>query len=199
MEVKVLPCAPPIRLPMEGRRVGGDPDAALVAAAQRDPAQFVTLYDRYFPRVHGYVRVRVRDAAAAEDVTSQVFMTALARIDSFHAEGSFAAWLFRIAHNAVADTYRARRPDWATDAVFDALPDAAPGPEEQVLAGERAARLRALVATLRPEQQHLLALRYGAGLSFGEIGQATGKTAVAVRVRVHRILADLRRRYPYDE
>jgi len=199
MEVKVLPCAPLMRLPMEGCRVGGDPEAALVAAAQRDPAQFVALYDRYFPRVHGYVRVRVRDAAAAEDVTSQVFMTALAQIHSFRAGGSFAAWLFRIAHNAVADTYRARRPDWAADAVFDALPDAAPGPEEQALAGERAARLRALVATLRPEQQHLLALRYGAGLSFGEIGQTTGKTAVAVRVSVHRILRDLRRRYPYDE
>lgn len=199
MEVKVSPCAPPTHLFTEEDRVVGDPDAALVAAARRDPAQFVALYDRYFPRVHGYVRVRVRDVSVAEDVTSQVFMTALARIDSFRAGGSFSAWLFRIAHNAVADTYRARRPERAEDAVFDALPDAAPGPEEQALTAERAARLRALVGTLRPEQQHLLALRYGAGLGFSEIGQATGKTAVAARVSVHRILEDLRRRYPYDE
>ncbi len=199
MGVKVLPCAPSMHVPAGEVLVRDDPDAALVVAAQRDPSQFVALYDRYFPRVHSYVRVRIRDAATAEDVTSQVFMTALAKIGSFQAGGSFGAWLFRIAHNAVADTYRARRPDWAADAVFDALPDAAPGPEERAVAEERALYARSLVRTLRPEQQHLLALRYGAGLRYEEIGQAVGKTATAARVSIHRILRDLRRRYPYDE
>lgn len=197
--VKALPSAGPARPLAEEQPAMADPDADLVRAAQRDPERFLALYDRYFPRVHGYVRARVRDAASAEDVTSQVFTTALAKIGSFQATGSFGAWLFRIAQNAVADAYRARRPERAADDTFDALPDADPGPEERALAGERAGRVRALVGTLHPEQQHLLALRYGAGLSFPEIGQAVGKTAVAARVGVHRILEDLRRRYPYDE
>ena len=199
MEVTGLPCTQPLHLPAEEQHVRDDPDTMLVVAAQHDPMQFVELYERYFRRVHGYVRLRIRDATTAEDVTSQVFMTALARIDSFQREGSFGAWLFRIAQHAVADVYRSRRADQVGDEVFADLPDAGAGPEAIVLAAERSLRLRAVVSARRPEHQHLLALRYGAGLSFAEIGQIVGKTAAAVRVSVHRILEDLRRRYPHDE
>jgi RNA polymerase sigma-70 factor (ECF subfamily) len=199
MEVKALSCGPPATLAVEGRAAGADPDAALVAAAQGDPTRFVALYDRYVARVHGYVRVRIRDAATCEDVTSQVFTTALAKLAGFRGGGSFGAWLFRIAQNAVHDVYRRQRVDPLPVAALDALRDGAPGPEEQALAEERAERLRTLLATLPPEQQHLLALRYGAGLSFEEIGRVVGKSTVAARVSIHRILQDLRRRYPYDE
>lgn len=199
MEVKALSCGPPALLPLQEHAASADPDAALVVAAQDDPAWFVALYDRYFPRVHGYVRVRIRDAATCEDITSQVFTTALAKLAGFRGGGSFGAWLFRIAQNAVHDAYRRRYAEPVTDDTLDALRDGAPGPEEQALAEESAARLRALVATLRPEQQHVLALRYGAGLSFEEIGRVIGKSTVAARVSTHRILDDLRRRYPYDE
>jgi RNA polymerase sigma-70 factor (ECF subfamily) len=83
-------------------------DVELAVAAQRDPAAFVALYDRYFPRVNGYVRLRVRDGVICEDVTSQVFTTALEKIDTFRGRGSFSAWLFRIAHNAIYNIYRRR-------------------------------------------------------------------------------------------
>jgi len=151
MELMVPPWPGPPRLVVGGGRVGADPDADLVAAARRDPAQFVALYDRYFPRVHGYVRLRVRDTATAEDVTSQVFTTALAAMGSYHAGGSFGAWLFRIAHNAVADTYRARRPDQPGDEALSDRPDAAPGPEEQALTAERRAHLRSLGGDITPQ------------------------------------------------
>lgn len=193
--VKAIPWAAPLPLAAKS----GDADADLLSAAQRDPTEFIALYDRYARRVHGYVRVRIRDTARAEDVTSHVFMTALSKIGSVEAGSNFSAWLFRIAQNAVVDAYREQRAEQVADETFAALPDAAPGPEEQVVAAEGAERLRGLVATLRPEQQHLLALRYGAGLSFAEIGMAGGKTAVAARVAVHRAIAELRRRYPYEE
>jgi RNA polymerase sigma-70 factor (ECF subfamily) len=74
-----------------------------------------------------------------------------------------------------------------------------PDVEEQFLARERVARLHAVVCRLEPEQQHLLALRYGAGLPYDEIGAIFGVTPGAVRVRMHRILEELRRRYPDDD
>jgi RNA polymerase sigma-70 factor (ECF subfamily) len=174
-----------------------DPDAGLVAEARQDPARFLALYDRHFARVHSYVRVRIGEPASAEDVTSEVFLTALTRLGDFRGEGSFGAWLFRIAQNAVRAAYR-QHPTAVLDGQAAALRDDAPGPEEQALSRERVAELRRLLAALRPEQQDLLALRYGAGLAYREIGELLGTSSGAARVAVHRILEDLRERYPHD-
>jgi RNA polymerase sigma-70 factor (ECF subfamily) len=145
--------------------------------------------------VLGYVRLRIRDAATCEDVTSHVFTTALEQIGRFRGEGSFAGWLFQIARNAVRDVQRQRTTDPFVQE--QAAPD--PTPEERVLERERTDELRALIERLRPEHQHLLALRYGAGLTFEEIGAIFDSVPATVRVRLHRILEDLRRRYPRDD
>jgi RNA polymerase sigma-70 factor, ECF subfamily len=124
-----------------------------------------------------------------------VFTTALDQIGSFRGEGSFAGWLFQIARNAVRDVQRQRTADpFAEEGLA-----ADPTPEERVLERERAEELRALIRLLRPEQQHLLALRYGAGLTFEEIGATLDSAPATVRVRMHRILEELRRRYPHDD
>jgi RNA polymerase sigma-70 factor, ECF subfamily len=176
-----------------------DPDRELVAAARADATQFVALYERYFTRVHRYVRVRIGDRAACEDVTSDVFLTALSKLDAFRGSGSFAAWLFRIAQNAVRDQQRIRLATPFAEEALTALVDPDPEPDEQALRGERLQLLRSLVAELSGEQQELLALRYGAGLRAGEIGELLGKTPVAVRVALHRVLNDLRRRYTDED
>lgn len=189
MEVRALAAAPAPPVPVI------DPDADLVAAARAQPREFLALYDRYFDRVLGYVRLRIRDPATCEDVTSQVFTVALERLDRFRGQGSFAAWLFQIARNAVRDVHR-RRPIEPLEGERAA---AGPTPEEQVLERERSAELHALIRLLRPEHQHLLALRYGAGLSFEEIGAMLDSAPATVRVRMHRVLEELRRRYPHDD
>ncbi|MBV9683555.1 MAG: sigma-70 family RNA polymerase sigma factor [Solirubrobacterales bacterium] len=172
-----------------------DPDAELVAAARGQPREFLALYDRYFDRVLGYVRLRIRDPTTCEDVTSHVFTTALEQIGRFRGEGSFAGWLFQIARNAVRDVQRRQvsEPLVADRAV------AGPTPEERMLEQERADELRAVIRLLRPEEQHLLALRYGAGLAFDEIGAILDSAPATLRVRMHRILEELRRRYPHDD
>src|SRR5437868_13811767 len=91
MDVRALAGAPLARVPAV------DPDAELVAAARAEPGAFLPLYERYFGRVLGYARVRIRDAATCEDVTSQVFTTALAQLGRFRGRGSFAGWLFHAA------------------------------------------------------------------------------------------------------
>jgi RNA polymerase sigma-70 factor (ECF subfamily) len=178
---------------IRGRAV--DPDAELVAAAREQPREFLALYDRYFGRVLGYVRVRIKDPTLCEDVTSHVFTTALEQLGRFRCEGSFAGWLFQIARNAVRD---AQRRQVAKPFLVDRAA-AEPSPEERVLERERAEELRAVVGLLRPEQQHLLALRYGAGLAFDEIGAILNSAPATVRVRMHRTLEELRRRYSHDD
>ena len=83
--------------------------------------------------------------------------------------------------------------------LLDDVTGSEPGLEERFLAYERAAELHVLIGLLAPEQQHLLALRYGAGLAFDEIGAIVGAEAGTVRVRMHRILEELRRRYSHDD
>ena len=172
-----------------------DPDAELVARARANPREFLGLYDRYFDRVLGYARLRVSDTATCEDVTSRVFTTALAQLGRFRGEGSFAGWLFQIARNTVRDMQR-RRP---TEPLTGERPAEDLTPEERVLERERAQELRALIRLLRPEHQHLLALRYGADLGYDEIGAILGTAPATARVRMHRILEELRRRYPHDD
>jgi RNA polymerase sigma-70 factor (ECF subfamily) len=177
---------------------GFDPDAELVEATRLDPRAFLALYDRYVDRVLGYVKVRITDRDACEDVTSQIFTRALERIDQFHGRGTFAGWLFQIARNAISDVHR-ERPTHELGDEISTLHDPEAGPEEQVFVRDRATRLRALIGSLPPDQQHLLALRYGAGLDYEEICALIGGNPGAIRVRMHRLLESLRRRYPDDE
>src|SRR2546426_1773900 len=80
----------------------------LVEAAQRERARFADLYEKYFELVYAYVTRRVRNRDEAEDLTSEVFHKALASLPRFKWRGApFAAWLFRIASNMIAD--RAKR------------------------------------------------------------------------------------------
>ena len=70
MQVRTLPKAPALR----ARKV--DSDAALVAAAREDPQAFLALYDRYFERVLGYVRLRIRDDVRRAERPSSATSTA---------------------------------------------------------------------------------------------------------------------------
>jgi RNA polymerase sigma factor (sigma-70 family) len=175
-----------------------DPDAALVKAARLDHRAFLALYDRYVDRVLGYVKLRIADRDVCEDVTSQIFTSALERIDQFAGRGTFAGWLFQIARNAVSDVHR-ERPMYELGEAVATLRDPQAGPEEQLLDRDRVSSLRTLVGSLPPDQQHLLALRYGAGLDYEAICGLLGGTPGAIRVRMHRLLESLRRRYPDDQ
>src|SRR5690348_195838 len=79
----------------------------LVQAAQQDPAKFGDLYEIHFERIYAFIARRVRDRDTAEDLTSEVFHKALAGLRNYESRGApFAAWLIRIAANAVADQYK---------------------------------------------------------------------------------------------
>src|SRR6185369_13922913 len=76
----------------------------LIEAAQNDPSRFAELYEQNFHRVYAYVARRVRDRVEIQDLTAQVFHKALANLGKFKWRGSpFAAWLYRIAANSIAD------------------------------------------------------------------------------------------------
>src|SRR5205814_9230954 len=78
-----------------------------IEAAQKDPSRFAELYEEHFERVYAYVLRRVCERSEAQDITADVFQQALANLPRFEWRGvPFAAWLYRIAANAVADHFQ---------------------------------------------------------------------------------------------
>src|SRR5256886_10942309 len=81
-----------------------------VERAKSDPAAFGELYDRYAGQIYRFVRARIRDDGLAEDITAEVFLSALRHIKGYRDQGRpFSCWLYRIAVNAVASHYRNQR------------------------------------------------------------------------------------------
>lgn len=170
----------------------GDDDLADVRAAQRDRAAFAALYRRYIGRVYGYCFYLLGDHHDAEDATERTFLAALGAIDGFRDDGaSFRAWLFRIAHNELANSLRQRRRRRTTtlEDAPDPIDDA--DPARLVGAAEDAGLLRSAVARLSDDRRQVVVLRFVDGLSAREIGVVLGRSEGAVRVLQHRALRDL--------
>jgi len=169
-------------------------DRALLKRAKAyDPAALGELYDRYAQKMYAYIYRRVGDAALAEDLTSELFLRVLNAIQNERAwQDSFVAWLYRIAHNLVVDAYRRRPPPLVP---LDDLPleSDAGDPEEAVQESADRTWLRAALGRLTADQQQVLALRYGEGLTAKETARITKKTVGAVEAMQHRALAALRR------
>jgi RNA polymerase sigma factor (sigma-70 family) len=166
-------------------------DAVLIAHAQHDPRAFGELYDRYFDPVYRYCLTRLGDRAEAEDITSLIFAQVLTALPRYR-DGAFRSWLFAIAHNAVANHHRARRPVRPLDDALEVV-DAAPGgsPAIAAIAAEEHATLTAALAQLTPDQRRAVELRL-AGLTGPEIAQVLGRSHAAVKMLQLRAVDRLR-------
>lgn len=175
--------------------------AALVELAQRgDSEAFGLLYERYVDVVYRYIYVRVGSTQLAEDLTSETFLRALRRMDSFSWQGrDIAAWFITIARNLITDNAKSARfrLEVTTADMLDA-DQRVDAPDEEVLQRLRDTRLLEAVKKLKPEQAECVVLRFLQGLTLAETAKVLGKTEGAVKqlqlraVRaLHRELADV--------
>ncbi|HVN28763.1 MAG TPA: sigma-70 family RNA polymerase sigma factor [Candidatus Binataceae bacterium] len=162
----------------------------LIEAAQRDPACFARLYEENFERVYAFVIRRVGDRDSAEDLTADVFHSALKNLSRFEWRGApFAAWLFRIAANAIAD--RGKRASQIEALKLREIPDADP-PEEDLAEVEHRARLFKLVEKLPADQRRVITMRFAQQRSIAEIANELGRSEGAVKQLQFRGLQSLR-------
>lgn len=157
---------------------------ALVRLAQDGDAEaFALLYERYVEVVYRYVYHRVGSHHVAEDLTSETFVRALRRLDSFIWTGrDIAAWFVTIARNIVVDHVKSSR--YRLEVTTGDLGEGAgrePSPEHSVLERLRDEQLLSAVKRLRPDQQECLALRFLQGLSLAETADVMGRSAGAVK------------------
>jgi RNA polymerase sigma-70 factor (ECF subfamily) len=163
-------------------------DRLLIEAAQHDPARFAELYEQNFDRVYAYIARRVRDRDRAEELTAEVFHQALSNLGRFEWRGvPFAAWLLRMAANAVHDWWKANARE--SELPEEDLPEA--GAERAV---ERQALLAKLVETLPEDQKLVIVRRFIDQRSIREIATELQRSEGAVKQLQFRALQSLKER-----
>ena len=166
----------------------------LARASQGDQEAFGVLYEQYVERIFNYVYYRTGNVHDAEDLTARVFYRAMHHIQNYRDRGvPFSAWLYRIAHNLVANWHRdrSRRQEIPLDDTPTIHYKGDPPELTLMLTEEREALLK-LIRRLPPERQHLLILKFVEQLSNTEIGQIMGRSEGAVKSLYHRTLLALR-------
>jgi RNA polymerase sigma-70 factor, ECF subfamily len=169
-------------------------DRLLIEAAQRDPGRFADLYERNFARVYAYIARRVGNREEAQDLTAEVFHRALANLGRFEWRGvPFAAWLFKLAANALADRRKgaARETGNPSARTIEEISDPEVFDPEDI---ERRARLFQLVRRLPEGQRRVIEMRFAEEKSIREIAQALRRTEGAVKQLQFRALETLRQR-----
>ena len=160
-------------------------ERTLIEAAQKDPGRFAELYEENFDRVYAFVARRVGGRQDAEDLTAHVFHQALAGLPRFEWRGApFAAWLYRIAANAIADHFneKSREAHVASEAIVTE-------PAEDI---ERRAALFRSVDRLPPDQRRVVVMRFTEGKSIREIAREIERSEGAVKQLQWRGLQTLR-------
>jgi RNA polymerase sigma-70 factor, ECF subfamily len=170
-------------------------DMALAQAGEGSNEAFGVLYERYVSRIYNYIYYRTGNQADAEDLTARVFFRAMHHIKNYQNRGlPFSAWLYRIAHNLVANWHRdnSRRPEITLDEGMIVHHQGQEHPENLLLKSEERERLLRMIRRLPPDRQQLLILKFVEHQSNAEIGQIMGRTEGAVKSLYHRTLLSLR-------
>jgi RNA polymerase sigma-70 factor (ECF subfamily) len=166
----------------------------LTRASQGDQDAFGILYEKYIERIFNYVYYRTGNQHDAEDLSARVFFRALHHMRSYTDRGvPFSAWLYRIAHNLVANWHR-------DNSRHQEIPlSDAPNihfhgeqPEASVIQTQERDALLKLIRHLPAERQQLLILKFVEHLSNTEIGQIMGRSEGAVKSLYHRTLLSMR-------
>jgi RNA polymerase sigma-70 factor, ECF subfamily len=171
-----------------------EPDDVLIQRAQQDPAAFEPLYERYVAQIYAYCYYRVGNAQDAEDITARAFYQALTHLNRYTARGvPFSAWLFRIAHNLVANWHRdtGRRHSVSLDAAID-TPDPGRSLTDHAEGNEETHSLWEAIRRLPPERQQLLVLKFVDEMSTEQIAVIMGRSEGAVKALLHRTLVAMR-------
>ena len=166
---------------------------ALDGLRKLDAQAIGAIYDQYFSEIYRYIRYRLNDDAAAEDIASDVFMRLLEAAQKKQGpQTSLKGWLMATASNAVNDHLRRqyRRP---VETLSESMPDGGPSVHSEVDLREQSRAMQNAYAQLTSEQQHVLALRFGQGYSLEETATYLKKNINAVKALQFRALAALQR------
>jgi RNA polymerase sigma-70 factor, ECF subfamily len=167
---------------------------AVSRASQGDAEAFSFLYERNVTRIYNYIYYRIGSEADAEDLTARVFYRAFGHINTYVEKGvPFSAWLYRIAHNLIANYHRDshRRREVPLEDQPE-MPHHADHPESALVKTQEVELLLTGIRRLTSDRQQLLILKFVEDYSNAEIAEIMGKSEGAIKSLYHRALIALR-------
>ncbi len=180
-------------------------DHRLVAAVRRgDDRAFEALYARYHRRIHAYVMGMVKDHGRAEDVTQEVFVSALRRMRETERPIAFKPWVYEIAKNACIDQFRRSRrteevsleaDEGLAPSDYGRLVGSDPTPDAAVAAKQDLDHLCGAFGGLSDTHHEILVMRELEGMSYREIGERLGMSRPAVESTLFRARRRLTEEY----
>lgn len=171
----------------------GTDETTLISLSQGGNREmFAQLYEAYIERIYRYIYYRVVDNMLAEDLTSQVFLKAWEKLDSYEpGQSPFAAWLYRIARNTIIDYYRTKKAAISLDEIEHLKISHTDEVDKKLDLQAQAQELHEALLALTAQQQKVLVLRFIRGFSTAEIARQLGKQQGAVRALQMRGLHEL--------
>jgi RNA polymerase sigma-70 factor (ECF subfamily) len=160
------------------------------AYAKGEMKAFDDLYGRHRGPLYRYILRQVGDPVTANDLYQGSWEKIIKARARYRANAPFRAWLYRIAHNHVADHFRRSRP--TSELHADSLATDNPGPEQALIGEQTAARLQAAVLMLPGEQREALLLRLEAGLDLDAIAEVTGVKQETAKSRLRYAVRKLK-------
>lgn len=171
-------------------------DTAIIKKCQKgDLEQFGVLYEKYIKKIYDFVYFKIQHKESTEDTTAKVFMKALAKINDFKVgQGTFQAWLYQIARNAVIDYYRAKKTELNIEDVWGLADtqDCARDLDVKL----RLAAVEKYLKKLSAAQRELIIMRVWQDLPYKEIAEITGKSEAACKMAYARAIGQLRTEMP---
>lgn len=164
----------------------------MTAVRDGDLAKLGLLFERHHAALFDFLSWMTGDRTAAEDLVQDIFVRILKYRATYRDGGRFETWLYRLARNARADYFRARRPDEPLTTDVLERPEPGPNPMRRLEVDREQARLKRALLQLREDKRELIVLARYRGMTHEQIAGLLGVETGAIKVRIHRALRELR-------
>ncbi len=171
-----------------------DEQTLLAGVRKLDSDALTQVHDTYYPTIFRYIAFRVGNRQVAEDLTSEVFVRLMNAVRDQNApQNTLRGWLYRVASFVVADYHRNQYRVEQTE-LRETMKANSASPADMVSSWQTFDELYQAVKELTPEQQDVIALRFGYDMAIREVAQAMGKSEGAVKQLQARAVAALSRK-----